>query len=50
MSVKKPLSEREEATVDFGIKRYQVYFYSIPPESYATSSTATIFLYDTSDV
>jgi hypothetical protein len=36
--------------VDFGIKRYQVYFYSIPPESYVTSPTATIFLYDTSDV
>ena len=36
--------------MDFGIKRYQVYFYSIPPESSVISPTATIFLYDTSDV
>jgi hypothetical protein len=41
---------REEVTMDFGIKSYQAYFFSIPADSHVIAPTATIFLYDTRDV
>ena len=36
--------------MDFGIKAYQVYFYSAPASTNVISPTATIFLYDLADV